>query len=108
MTVRAPRARTAAPILAVLLVCLLPGVTLAARLWTFTGSPLVASVGVPVTVTLNVKNIGGSGGGDEMTCVQVDVPSTLAVSAVAIVSVKGLTSAAIHRWQASTAVRPTP
>ena len=51
VTVRATRARAAAPILAVLLVCLLPGVTLAARLWTFTGSPLVASVGVPVTVT---------------------------------------------------------
>ena len=103
MTVRATPARTAAPILAVLLVCLLPGVTLAARLWTFAGSPLVASVGVPITITLNVKNIGGSGGGDEMTCVQVDVPSSLAVSAVAIVSVKGQTSAAVHRWQASTA-----
>ena len=101
MTVRATRARAAAPILAVLLVCLLPGVTLAARLWTFTGSPLVASVGVPVTVTLNVRNVGGNGGGDEMTCVEVDVPSSFAISAVAIVSVKGQTSAAAHRWQAS-------
>jgi len=61
VTVRATRARTAAPILAVLLVCLLPGVTLAARLWTLTGSPLVASVGVPVTMTLNVKNMNYAG-----------------------------------------------
>lgn len=94
--------RRAAPALAVILVCLLPGITLAARLWTFAGSPLVASVGVPVTITLNVRNIGGSGGGDEMTCVQVDVPTSFAVSAAAIVSVKGQTSPAVHRWQTST------
>jgi hypothetical protein len=62
----------------------------------------VASVGVPLTVTLNVRNIGGNGGGDEITCVQVDVPSSFAVSGVAIVSVKGQTSPAVHRWQATT------
>jgi hypothetical protein len=103
LTVRAIPARAAAPFLAVLLVWLLPSATLAARLWTFTGSPLVASVGVPLTVTLNVQNIGGNGGGDEITCVQVDVPSSFAVSAAAIVSVKGQTSATVHRWQATMA-----
>jgi hypothetical protein len=48
------------------------------------------------------ENIGGNGGGDEITCVQVDVPSSFAVSGVAIVSVKGQTSPAVHRWQATT------
>jgi hypothetical protein len=89
-----------APLAAAILVAVVPQVALAARLWTLTGSPLTASVGVQVTVTLAVQNIGGSGGGDEMTCVQVDVPSSFAVSAVAVVSVKGQTQASVHGWQA--------
>src|SRR4029450_5911101 len=92
-----------AGLVAFLLAALLPSVALAARLWTFTGSPLAASVGVPVTVTITVQNIGGNGGGDEITCVEVDVPTSFSISAVSIASVKGQTSPAIHRWQASTA-----
>ena len=51
-------------------------------------------------VTLNVQNIGGSGGGDEIGCVQIDVPTSFSISSVSIVSIKGQTSG--HGWQAST------
>ena len=97
------RRSVAGPILAALLVLALPQVALAARLWTLSGSPLAATVGTSVAVTLNVQNVGGSGGGDEIGCVQIDVPTSFSVAAAAIVSVKGQTSAAVHGWQASTA-----
>ncbi|HSL34848.1 MAG TPA: hypothetical protein VK871_14445, partial [Candidatus Limnocylindrales bacterium] len=92
-------ARAAAPILAISLVWCTPNAALAARLWTLVGSPLTATVGQPVAVTLSVQNIGGSGGGDEIACVQVDVPGSFSIGSVAIVSVKG--SASGHGWQAS-------
>ena len=76
----ARRAWTAGSILAVLLVCGVPQVVLAARLWTLVGTPLTASVGVSTAVTLNVQNIGGSGGGDEIGCVQIDVPTSFSIS----------------------------
>jgi hypothetical protein len=85
---------------AAVLVGLIPGVALAARLWTLSGSPLTTTVGVEVAVTLTVQNVGGSGGGDEITCVQIDVPTSFAVSAAAVVSVKGQTQASVHGWQA--------
>lgn len=97
---RARLARTAAPLLAIILVWCTPDAALAVRLWTLVGSPLTATVGQPVAMTLNVQNIGGSGGGDEIACVQVDVPSSFSIGSVAIVSVKG--SASGHGWQAST------
>jgi hypothetical protein len=95
-------ARTAAPLLAAALLWSAPGAALAARLWTLVGSPLTATVGVSTPITLNVQNIGGSGGGDEIGCVQIDVPSSFAISGVSIVSVKGQTSAAVHGWVAAT------
>jgi hypothetical protein len=95
-------ARAAAPILAVLLTGLLPGMVMAARLWTLIGSPLATAVGVSVAVRLDVQNIGGSSGGDELTCVYIDVPTSFSISTVAIVSVKGQTAPAVHGWQAST------
>ena len=95
------RAGRLAPLLAVLLLAGLPQLALAARLWTLTGSPLTASIGVQTAVTLNVQNIGGNGGGDEIGCVQIDVPSSFSIASVAVVSVKGQTSG--HGWQASTA-----
>jgi hypothetical protein len=88
----------AAGLAATVLVGMIPGVALAARLWTLAGSPLTATVGVQVAVTLTVRNVGGNGGGDEMTCVQIDVPSSFAVSAAAVVSVKGQTQG--HGWEA--------
>ena len=44
---------------------MIPGVALAARLWTLAGSPLTATVGVQVAVTLTVRNVGGNGGGGD-------------------------------------------
>jgi hypothetical protein len=96
-------ARAAGPILGILLLCGLPQAALAARLWTLSGSPLTASIGVQTAVTLNVQNIGGNGGGDEIGCVQIDVPSSFTVASVAVVSVKGVTSPSVHGWTASTA-----
>ena len=75
----------------------LPAVALAARAWSLTSSPLVATVGVPVAVTLTAQNIGGDGGGDEITCITLDVPASFLVQAVTIVSVKGSSSG--HGWQ---------
>jgi hypothetical protein len=90
----------AAGLAAAMLVGMVPGVAMAARLWTMTGSPLTTSVGVQVAVTLTVQNIGGNGGGDEITCVQVDVPGSFAVSGAAVVSVKGESQASLHGWEA--------
>ena len=95
--------RTVGPILAIVVLLSVPQHALAARLWTLVGSPLTASMGVQTSVTLDVQNIGGDGGGDEIGCVQIDVPSSFSIASVAVVSVKGQTSAAVHGWQASTA-----
>jgi uncharacterized membrane protein YgcG len=97
-----PGTGVAALIAGFVLAVLVPQVALAARLWTLSASPLSAIVGSPVAVTLDVRNIGGSGGGDEIGCVQIDVPAaSFSISSVAIVSIKGQTSG--HGWQASTA-----
>jgi hypothetical protein len=75
-----------------------PAAVLAARAWTLSASPTNLPAGTAVTVTLTVQNVGSSSGGDEMTCVQVSVPSAFAVSSATIVSVKGVTSATSHGW----------
>jgi hypothetical protein len=97
---RRRRIRAAIPILAVAALAAFPQVALAARLWTFSGSPLALSVGVATAITIDVQNIGGSGGGDEIGCVQVDVPSSMSVGSIGIVSVKGDASA--PGWTAMT------
>ncbi len=50
-------------------------VALAARKWTLDASPTSIAVDDPVVVTLTVQNVGGDGGGDEITCVTIDVPA---------------------------------
>jgi hypothetical protein len=75
-----------------------PSTALAARAWTLSASPTTIPAGSATTVTLTVQNVGSSSGGDEITCVQVSVPSAFSVSAATIVSVKGVTSAAVHGW----------
>jgi uncharacterized membrane protein YgcG len=97
----------AAPVLALILVGVVPGAALASpRAWTLVATPLSASVGVLTSVTLDVQNIGGSAGGDEIGCVQVNVPTaSFTISSVAVVSVKGQVSG--HGWQASTAPNGT-
>jgi hypothetical protein len=97
---RRGRLRAASAVVAVVLLAALPQAALAARLWTFAGSPLTATVGVATAITINVQNIGSNSGGDEIGCVQVDVPSAFSVDSIAIVSVKGNTSA--PGWEATT------
>jgi len=94
--------RVGAAVLATLPFLLAPATALAARMWTLSASPQIATVGSQVAVTLTVQNVGGDGGGDEITCVILDVPTSFSISEVAIVSVKGETSASVHGWQSAT------
>lgn len=83
-----------------LFVLLVPATALAARLWLLTASPMSLTAGVATAVTLTAKNTGGSGGGDEITCVTIQVGSGFTVSAVSIVSVRGTSSGpAFAAWQ---------
>jgi hypothetical protein len=75
-----------------------PAAVLAARAWTLSASPTTLPAGAAGTVTLTVQNVGSSSGGDELTCVQVSVPSVFAVGSGTIVSVRGVTSPAMHGW----------
>ena len=81
-------------------VILAPTAVLAARAWTLAASPTGIQAGVQTAITLTVQNVGGNGGGDEITCVMVDVPSSFSMSSFGVISVKGVTSAATHGWQA--------
>jgi hypothetical protein len=92
------RAAIAALLVAVLMAA--PSAVLASRAWTIARAPATVPVGVATAITLIVQNVGGDGGGDEITCVVVDVPASFAVTAYAVVSVKGITSAASHGWHA--------
>ena len=57
-------------------------------------------VGSPTAVRLTATNTGDDGGGDEITCVKVQVPSGFAIASAAIVSVHGQTSGpAFQSWQ---------
>jgi uncharacterized protein (DUF58 family) len=82
-------AASAALVFAILMAA--PSAVLASRAWTIARSPATVAVGVQTAITLTVQNVGGDGGGDEITCVVVDVPVSFAVSSFAVVSVKGIT-----------------
>ena len=82
MSVRLARAAAGATLLALVI----SHPVLAARLWSLTASPTTLAAGVAASVDLTFKNVGGSGGGDEMACVTVLVPSAFAISSVAIQS----------------------
>jgi hypothetical protein len=85
---------------AVLALSATPAAVLAARAWSLTAAPTVLVAGVPTTVTLNVTNTGGNGGGDEITCVRVTVPSSFTVAGASIVSVRGqLIGPTVAAWQ---------
>jgi hypothetical protein len=83
-------------LLLVLTALAVPATVLAARSWTLAASPTTIPSGSPATVTLTVRNVGGNGGGDELSCAQISIPASFSVSAAAIVSVKGATSG--HGW----------
>jgi len=92
--------RVARPLgIALLLVAMASGPVLAARLWSLTGSPTTLTAGVATHVDLTIKNLGGSGGGDEITCVSVLVPSAFSISSVSIQSLP----AGYTNWVTSTA-----
>jgi hypothetical protein len=74
---------------------------LAARLWLLSATPLIVTAGVETDVTLTATNAGGSGGGDEISCVTVQLPSGFTVTGVSIVSVWGATSGSAYQaWRA--------
>jgi hypothetical protein len=92
--------RFGAVVVAMLALGATPAAVMAARSWSLVAAPTVLVAGVPTTVTLDVTNTGGSGGGDEMTCVRVTVPSSFTVSGASIVSVRGqLNGPAVSAWQ---------
>jgi len=88
------------PLLALLALGATPAVVLAARSWSIVPTPTVLVAGVPTTVSVAVTNTGGAGGGDEMTCVRVTVPTSFTVTGASIVSVRGqLVGPAVSAWQ---------
>jgi hypothetical protein len=89
---------------AVLLAVVSSSAALAARLWLLTATPLTLTAGATTSVTLTARNVGGSGGGDEISCVTVQLPSSFTVVAVTIDTVWG--SASGPAWQAWRVVWP--
>jgi hypothetical protein len=88
--------------IAMVLLAVVIGPVLAARLWSLTGSPATVTEGIATHVDLTIKNLGGSGGGDEITCMTVLVPSAFSISSVSIQSLPpGYTN-----WVTSTAAAP--
>ena len=89
-----------AMLLALLVLVATPAVVLAARSWSIVTTPTVLVAGVSTTVSLAVTNTGGSGGGDEMTCVRVTVPQSFIVTGASILSVRSqLVGPAVSAWQ---------
>jgi hypothetical protein len=74
------------------------GTVLAGRAWTIDASPSSLDENDPVTVTLDVRNTGGDGGGDEIGCVVVTIPSEFQIDGASVSSVKGASSG--HGWVA--------
>jgi hypothetical protein len=92
--------RFGAVVMAMLALGATPAAVMAARSWSLVAAPTVLVAGVPTTVTLDVTNTGGNGGGDEMTCVRVTVPSSFTVTGASIVSVRGqLIGPTVSAWQ---------
>jgi hypothetical protein len=97
---RAGAHRRVAIAVAAALLLITPAVAFAARSWRLTAVPTALVSGVPTTITLSVTNTGGNGGGDEMTCVRISIPSSFTVSGASIVSVRGqVVGPAVQGWQ---------
>lgn len=90
-----------ATVLATLALLLLHGQVAAARSWTIAGAPTSFTAGVATAIDLSVQNTGDPGGGSEISCIRLQVPSEFAISSVEIVSVRGQSSGpAPSDWQA--------
>jgi len=81
---------------ALLLLLATAGVVLAARQWSVDASPTSLHEGSQTAVSVTVQNVGGSGGGDEITCVTLDIPASFTLDSASIVSIAGATSG--HGW----------
>jgi outer membrane biosynthesis protein TonB len=88
--------------LAVLLGMVVSGHALAARIWSLDATPTTLKAGVAAHVDLTAKDLGGSGGGDEITCVTVLVPTGFSITSVSILSLP----AGYTNWVISTAAAP--
>jgi len=72
------------------------GTALAARAWTIDASPSSLDENATSTVTIDVRNTGGDGGGDEIGCVVVTIPGGFTIESASVSSVKG--ASAGHGW----------
>jgi hypothetical protein len=95
MRVRAWR-RAAASAAAFALLFASAGTALAGRAWTIDASPSSLDENDTVTVSLDVTNTGGDGGGDEIGCVVITMPGAFTVEDADVASVKGASSG--HGW----------
>ncbi len=94
------RGRIAAIAALAAVVAALPATALAARAWTLDRTPSTLQAGTQTAITLTAKNTGDDGGGSEISCISIVIPSTFAVNSFSIVSVKGSTQPATHDWVA--------
>ena len=69
---------------------------MAARLWSIGASASTIPAAIATDVDLSVVNTGGGGGGDELGCILVTIPSSFTVSGASVVS------ASAGTWSAST------
>jgi hypothetical protein len=88
--------RAVALAVGVVLVLASAGTALAGRAWTIDASPSSLDENTTTTVRLDVTNTGGDGGGDEIGCVVVTIPSEFTIEGAAVSSIKGATSG--HGW----------
>jgi hypothetical protein len=88
------RAAASAAALGLLLVS--AGTALAGRAWTIDASPSSLDENNTVTVSLDVTNTGGDGGGDEIGCVVITIPAEFTIEDADVASVKGASSG--HGW----------
>ena len=72
------------------------GTALGGRAWTIDASPTSLDVGVTATVTLDVRNTGGDGGGNEIGCIIVTIAGGFTIEDADVSSVKGAASG--HGW----------
>src|SRR6187397_3551203 len=83
-------------VLGLALVLATAGTALAARAWTIDASPSSLDESATATVSIDVRNTGGDGGGDEIGCVVVTIPGGFTIEGAAVKSVKGASSG--HGW----------
>ena len=74
------------------------GTVLAGRAWTIDASPSSLDENDAGPVTLDVRNTGGDGGGDEIGCVVVTIPAEFKIDGASVSSVKGASPG--HGWVA--------